>query len=256
MAELQARLVLNRLHADSTEQLEFLRSSTSVEVKGIVETQARKEELVAQLRTVPHVLAAIFSVDDLSSRKELDSNVSSVRTYSTVAETSPLEQFLRDEGKGTETLSAMSQRLLDAAVSVKQESSAIAELYRRFGTNVQLDEAGRSTLQQLLNAHASRLNQAVDEEDRVLTTTITQRPPGIEAWSAVDGTKTSLEPTAASNLALCRELISGTASSQRDARLIATELFHATERLRNSIQGISTTRSTPGQAASTPSEKR
>jgi hypothetical protein len=248
--------VLNRLHADSTEQLEFLRSQSSIEVKGIVESNARKQELVAQLRTVPHVLPAIFSVDDLRTHNQADNAVSSVRAYSTVAEASPLEQFFRTHGKGTETLNSTSQQLLDAALSVKQESSAIADLYQRFGSNTQLDEVGRSTLQQLLNAHASHLQQAVDVEDKILAETVMARPAALEAWSALDGTRSSLGTAASSNMALCKELISGNDGLQRDATLIASDLFRSTQQLRNSLHSIASSKSTPGQVASPLSEKR
>lgn len=256
LAELQARLVLNRLHADSTEQLEFLRSRSSVEVKGVVESNARKQELIAQLRTVPHVVLAIFSVDDLRTQGEGDSTASSVRAYSTVGQASPLEQFFRAQGKGTDTLNATSQQLLDAALSVKQESSAIAELYQRFGNNAQLDEAGKSTLQQLLDAHASHLQQAVDTEDRILVETVMTRPAALQAWSALEGTRSLLAPAASRNLDLCKELISGSDGSQRDATLIASDLFHVTQQLRNSLHSIASNKSTSGQAAIPTSEKR
>jgi hypothetical protein len=256
LAELQARLVLNRLHADSTEQLEFLRSQTSVEVKGVVESNERKHELVTQLRTVPHVLPAIFSIDDLRTHSETDSTASSVRAYSTVAQPSPLEQFLRLQGKGTDTLNTTSQQLLDAALSVKQESTAIAELYQKFGGNTQLDEVGRSTLQQLLDAHASHLRQAADVEDNILIETVMTRPAALEAWSALDGTRDKLGTAAASNMALCKELISGKDGSQRDATLIASDLFRATQGLRNSLHDFSSGKSISDQATSPVSQKR
>ncbi|HEX9198016.1 MAG TPA: hypothetical protein VF865_00525 [Acidobacteriaceae bacterium] len=255
LAELQARLVLNRLHADSTEQLEFLRSQSSIEVKGGVESNARKQELVAQLRTVPHVLPAIFSVDDLRTHNAADNAVSSVRAYSTVAQASPLEQFFRTQGKGIDALNSTSQQLLDVALSVKQESSSIADLYQRFGSDTHLDEVGRSTLQQLLNAHASRLQQSVDVEDRILAETVMARPATLEAWSALDDTRSSLGTAAASNMTFCKELISGSDGSQRGATLIASDLYRSTQELRNSLHGITSNRSTPGQVALPTSEK-
>jgi hypothetical protein len=256
LAELQARLVLNRLHADSTEQLEFLRSRTSVEVKGVVESNERKQELVAQLRTVPHVLPAIFNVDDLRMQSEADNTVSSVRAYSAVAQVSPLEQFFVAQGRGTDTLNSTSQRLLDAAISVKQESSAIAELYQRFGSDAQLNEVGRSTLQQLLDAHASHLRQAVEVEDSILVETVMARPALLEAWSSLDGTRASLGASAESNMALCKELISGREGSQREATFIVSDLFRSTQELRNSLHGISSSKTTPGQATPPLFQKR
>jgi anti-sigma factor RsiW len=256
LAELQARLVLNRLHADSTEQLEFLRSRSSIEVKGIVENNARKQELVAQLRTVPHVLPAIFSVDDLRTQSEPDNAVSSVRAYSAVAEESPLQQLFRSQGKGTDALNSTSQQLRDAALSVKQESSAIVDLYQRFGANTQLDEVAKSTLQQLLDAHASHLQEAVDVEDKILTETVMARPAALEAWSALNGTRSSLGPAAASNMTLCKELITGSDGSHRAAMLIASDLYRSTQELRNSLHAITSSKSSPGQAAPPTSEKR
>jgi hypothetical protein len=201
-------------------------------------------------------LPAIFSVDDLRTHSEPDNTVSSVRAYSTVAQASPLEQFFRAQGKGTDTLNSTSQQLLDAALSVKQESSAIADLYQRFGSNAQLDEVGRSTLQQLLNAHASHLQQAVDVEDRILAETVMARPAALEAWSALDGTRSSLGTAAADNMTLCKELITGSDGSQRNATLIASDLFRSTQQLRNSLHGIASSKPTPGQAALPTSEKR
>ena len=256
LAELQARLVLNHLHADSTEQLEFLRSQSAIEIKGVVESNARKQELVTQLRSVPHVVPAIFSVDDLRTHSDGDNTVSSVRAYSTVDQASPLELFFRVQGKGTDTLNATSQQLLDAALSVKQESSAIADLYQRFGNNTQLDEVGKSTLQQLLNAHASHLEQAVDEEDRILTETVMGRPTALDAWSTLEGTRSLLDPAASSNLALCKELISGNDGLQRDAALIVSDLFRTTQQLRNSLQGIASSKSPPDQANPPVSQKQ
>jgi hypothetical protein len=256
LAELQARLVLNRLHADSTEQLEFLRSQSSVEVKGIVESNARKQELVSQLRAVPHIVPAIFSVDDLRKHAETSNADSSVRAYSTVAQTSPLEQFFRAQGRGTDTVNSTSQRFLDAALSVKQESSAIADLYRRFGGDAQLDEAAKSTLQQLLNAHAFRLQQAVDVEDNILAETVMARPEGFAARAASGGGPDSLATAAENNMALSKELISGKDGSQRDATQIAADLFRSTQELRNSLHDIASSNATPGQITSPVSQKR
>ncbi len=142
------------------------------------------------------------------------------------------------------------------AISVKQESSAIADLYQRFGNDAQLDEAGKSTLQQLLDAHVSHLQQAVDVEDSVLAETVMARPAGLEAWSALDGTRASLGTAAASNMALCKELISGRDGSQRSATLIASDLFRSTQELRNSLHGISSSKPIPGQATPPLSQKR
>lgn len=255
LAELQARLVLNHLHADSTEQLEFLRSQTSVEIRGVVESNARKQELISQLRAVPHIVPAIFSVDELRTHAEAGNAVSSIRSYSTMDEASPLEQLLRAQGKGTEMLNAISQQLLDAALSVKQESSAIAELYQRFGDGAQLDEDGKSTLQQLLVTHASRLRQAVEVEDRILS----ENGIALPEASSSNMPSTAEEPlttTAENNMGLAKELITGKDGPQRDAAQIAAELFRSTQQLRGAIHGIADGNTSSGETSSPLPQKR
>jgi len=249
LAELQARLVLNRMHADTTEQLEFSRLQTTIEVKGIVESNQRKQDLVAQLRTIPHVLPAIFSIDDLRAHGGDSKATSSIRAYSSVAGPSPLEQSLRAQGRGTDDLNATSQKILDAALSITQESTAIDDLYRHFGGNKQLDEAERSALQNLLDAHASRLRQAVDLEDAVLAEAGMSATKVIVARPILGTEKPSMGPTALRNMALSRELISGNDGVHRDATLIAHDLFISTQELRNALRTVASSSSTSYQAA-------
>lgn len=64
-AELATKLVLNQLHADAGEQIEIRRGPQGIAVEGVVDTDARKRELQAGLRMVPHVIPSIQSVDDL-----------------------------------------------------------------------------------------------------------------------------------------------------------------------------------------------
>ncbi len=60
-AELNARLMLNQLHADNGEQIAIHRQRQEIVVEGVVETEERKRELQAQLRVVPHLTVAIQS---------------------------------------------------------------------------------------------------------------------------------------------------------------------------------------------------
>jgi DNA-directed RNA polymerase specialized sigma24 family protein len=252
LAELQARLVLNRLHADSTEELEFVRSESGVEVKGIVESDARKRELASALRMIPDIRPAIFSVEELHAHADANGAVSSIRAYSTVAQPSPLEQLFRAQGRGTESLNAISQQLFDATLSVGQESRALDELNQRFGNGSQLDDAGRRAFQQLLEAHATRLRSAADAEDAVLTKAGLDHSENDSALTAPG----RLDAAAANNMALCKELISGKADPQRSAPVIAEELYRATQALRDSLHSINSNQSSSSQALLPDSEKR
>ena len=100
--ELEARLVLSRLNADSTEQLEFSRSNNGIIINGVVETKERKNSLLAQLRRLPHVTSSIFSLEELTSRGASErSSIARVQEYSDVAGASPLEEFFRKHGKAS-----------------------------------------------------------------------------------------------------------------------------------------------------------
>jgi hypothetical protein len=238
LAELQARLVLNGLHADSTEQLEFQRSRSSIEVKGLVDSDERKRQLVAALRTVPHVVPAIFSVADLSVHSSNADSVSSIEEFSTVAVESPLERFLRARGESTEDLNGISQKLLDAALSIKQESTAISELRQRFGNDQKLDDAGKSTLRRLFEAHMSQLVAATDEEDTLVVRVIGAHPANGAGDNGAAPAPSSLAAEGSTPLNLCRELISSDNSTEVNVPDLATQLLKSTQSLRISAHKV------------------
>lgn len=249
LAELQARLVLNRLNADSTEQLEFSRSQSAIQVKGIVESTQRKNVLVAQLRQVPHVMPAIFSVEELNAREESSSAVSSVKTYSVVGQPSPLEQFFKAQGKDESAVSEVSQRLLDAAASVKQESSAIDDLLQRFGADTNLGDAGKATFSELIQRHITKLQSALDAEDNlihvnVLTVTANRRPVSVK-----DASPAALAAAGGRNMTLCREFISGGDAVARPAEVISSDVLDSAQQLRAILQSLSSINSVLSQVS-------
>jgi hypothetical protein len=242
LAELQARLVLNRLNADSTEQLEFTRSSSAIQVKGIVESTQRKNALVAQLRQVPHVVPAIFSIEELHAHMDSETGISSVKTYSVVGQPSPLEQFFKEHGKDQAAVSQVSQRLLDAAASVKQESSALSELLQRFASDPNLGDSGKSMLTELVGRHVATLQTALDTEDNVIGNNLFPSEINHDAGSAVDISPTALADSGGRNMALCREFISAGDTTPRPAETIASDLLSSTQQLRAILRGLSNSR--------------
>ncbi len=131
-AELGARLLLNHLHADTDEQIELNRRDNEIEVKGVVETEQRKQELQSQLRMIPHVLPSILSFDDLKNRDTAGGQTSKLSMANIANEPSPLELYLQVQGHGTDTLSPVSQRLLNDALIATRESKALREILQRF----------------------------------------------------------------------------------------------------------------------------
>jgi len=236
LAELQARLVLNRLNADSTEQLEFSRSSTSVQVKGVVESTERKNALVAQLKQVPHVMPAIFSIEELKAHRDSESSISSVKAYSAVGQPSPLEQFFQSHGKDQNAVSQVSQKLLDAAASVKQESGYLQELLQRFASDPNLGDSGRTALNELLHSHAVKLRIALDTEDTVIEDSLLLTPKERQPVPIAGLSSATLSDSGDRNMALCREFISGGNSTPRPAEAIASDLLASTQQSRTILQ--------------------
>ncbi len=63
-AELTARLVLSQLGADKTERIDLVRAADGVQVKGIVATSERKNQIESRLRQVTHVIPVIYTFQD------------------------------------------------------------------------------------------------------------------------------------------------------------------------------------------------
>jgi anti-sigma factor RsiW len=236
LAELQARLVLSRLNADSTEDLQFSRTPASVQVKGIVASTQRRNELIAALKQVPHVAPAIFSVEELNAMKAAQADASGVKAYSAVGRTSPLEMFFQDQGKDGAAVSDVSERLLDAAANVKQESHTIADLSLRFSGGSGLADPGRAAWNELLSRHAEKLASALDAEDALLRTNFVATPAGPQVAGAEAISPTQLADQADGNLILCRELISSNGGTPpRAAASIASDLLASIRRIRTMI---------------------
>jgi hypothetical protein len=256
LAELHARLVLNRLNADSTEELEFSRSRSSVQVKGIVESTERKDALMAQLRQVPHVSPAIFSVEELKTRKDPASTVSNVTVYSVVGVPSPLEQYFKAQGKTQDVVSQVSQELLDAAASVKQETGAIHDLLQRFASDPDLGEPGKSALNELVRSHAAKLQSALDTEDHVIGNNPLLGGVSHQPAPAEQNSPEALSTSGNHNMALCREFISAGNATPRPGEAIAIDLLGSTQQLRSILQGLSSNSKSSSQSANASAKNR
>ncbi len=243
LAELQARLVLNRLNADSTEELEFSRSQAAIQVKGIVESTQRKNELVTELRQVPHVTPTIFSVEELNARRDAQSGISSVKAYSAVGQPSPLEQFFREHGKDENAVSQVSQQLLDASASVRQESNAIHDLLQRFASDPNLGDSGKSALADLLNRHTAKLLTALTDEDTLIANNLIYSVANHQVGASTDDLPNALAVSGERNMALCSEFISGDGkASSRSAEAIASDLYASTQQIRTILHSLSSGR--------------
>ena len=254
-AELEARLALHQLDADSTnERVEIERTIKGIQVKGIVATAERKREIEARLHPIPYLFASIFTFDELTSRQAPETQVTSIKSESLSQSPSPLEQYLSGHGASRADISELGDELSDASVSISQESKAIAELVKEFGPNRNLSPLAEAALEKLLADHKVKIVTALDSEEKVLakiepsghTAEISSRvaPP-----SDISALLTALD----SHRALAMELISGGKEKSRSAAEIALDLDHSLRRLRAVVEGLSDPRPVSAAIQATPS---
>ncbi|MCU1321298.1 MAG: hypothetical protein JWM43_947 [Acidobacteriaceae bacterium] len=218
-AELGARLILNQLHADSGEQIEIRRDKDNVQVEGIVETDERKRQLQAQLRMVPHVVASVQSVADLKN-SFASAGPTTVQTASMPDLPSPLEISLHAHGRSVGDINSLAQRFFNVALTISQESKAIADLQTRFAPEEQRTIVVAATLSELIYSHRERLEAALKNERALL---VEARVTTVQS-SSFGRRTSSLTDAADKNLALSRELTQTNSPVTRSADLIIEEM--------------------------------
>ena len=231
-AGLGALLILNRLHADTGEQVKIHRAEGIVEVDGLVESEERKRQLQAQLAMVPHLAVSIRSVDDLNKSPDEGGAVSSVKSASIPDQASPLEQYLGARGQSINGVNGLAERFFNSALTISQESKAIADLQTRFAPESQMTIIALATLAELIYSHRERLEEALKEERKLLSEV--RRSGSGNGGSASD--KLSLLNGAERNLALSKELIETDSASPRNAASILTEMSATLEELTAAVQ--------------------
>jgi DNA-directed RNA polymerase specialized sigma24 family protein len=226
-AELEARLVLNQLHGDTGEQIHVTRSASGVQVKGVVDTDQRKSQLVGRLLQVPHVHPSILSVEEIGSQPQgIPSRVGqSIQAYSIEAQASPLEQYLREKKLPVDNLSAISQSLLDNCLKVQQAQGHLVELQYRFKGATQLPEDLQSQLTKLSQSYVNAIQAGLDADRRTLLslgfdTAAQSAPP-----SSSGQTDEDFDQQVHHYQNLCQELIASGTGQARSAQTIANDLI-------------------------------
>ena len=170
-SELAARVVLNQLHADTGEQIHLTRSASGIDVKGVVDTDTRKQQLVSRLALLPHVHSSLLSVEEIGARPPMHSAFGSgqpVQAYSVEAEPSPLEQYLRERKISLDQLGAISQSLLDESLRIQQAEVHLSELQQGFKEANQLPVDQQNQLTELSRNYINTIQAALDRNKRTL----------------------------------------------------------------------------------------
>jgi hypothetical protein len=228
-AELSTKLALDRVHADTGEQIEVARTPSGIEVRGITDTKERKHELEAELRMLPHLTASLLSIEEMKA-KASQPELSSVKVVEMQTQMTPLEAYYLAHGRDVAPLSKLSQQLLNSADTINLECRAIDDLQRRFSSRNGISPMASATLTDLLFTHKHKLLTALGDEGQLLTAAQIDAPQARGA-APIDNSDAALVALANRTLALARELATGKNGNGRSAEAIASDLTTAINEL-------------------------
>jgi DNA-directed RNA polymerase specialized sigma24 family protein len=245
--ELAARVALNQLHADTGEQIHLTRGATGIDVKGVVDTDSRKQEIVSRLALLPNVHSSILSVEEIGSRPPSRSGFGSdqpIQAYSVEAQPSPLEQYLREKRMPLDQLGAISQSLLDESLRIQQAEVHLSELQRRFKEANQLPADQQNQLTDLSRNYINTIQAALDGNKHTL---LAIGLDGVEPTASSSDSNShggDLEQQVRRYQELCQQLITNGTGEPASAVVIAGELGTSSALIRSSATQIHASTST------------
>ena len=232
-AELSALVVLNQLHADKGEQIEITRKGDGIQVRGLVESAALKQEIGSQLGHIHLVTPAVFTFDEMARSKFSANDISSIRTSSITHQSSPLELALEGKGEKSEQVAQLAQNLVQNALAAHRDSKLLADLARQFSARQDaMTPQAHSAFVALCTSHRQDLRTALAREEQLLRSAGFSPPASSENHSSPEPAE-SLSEVAAENFTLCWKLGSTDGTEARSAESIARELFPAIAKLRS-----------------------
>lgn len=224
--ELRTRLTLDRLHADTGEQIEVARGTYGIEVRGIVETEKRRKELETQLHMLPNVTTFLSSIDGMKAKPLQSDALSSVNVIEMQTRATALETYYLAHGRNVAPLGDLSRKLYNCAFAINLESKAIDELERRFASKGEMSAVASATLSDLLFTHKRKLLDVLGDEEEMLVNAQIKTAP-LKGVTSANQTDLALASQAERNLVLIRELVMGNSENNLPAEAIASELAAA-----------------------------
>lgn len=235
-AELTARTVLNQLHADTGEPINLVRSSTGIDVKGIVDTKARKRELLSHLWSIPNVHASILSAEEIGTRNlsgvETE-NEEPVKVYSVEAQISPLEEYLQEKNLPIEQLAPVSDNLLESSLRIIQAGTHFSEVQSRYKEANQLPTEVQTQMVDLSHNYAASITAGIYANKQILLSLGFVTRVSTPMAPEVNGPDSDVYELLRTYRQLCLEIIASNKSGQtRSAPVIAGEILEVGEQIR------------------------
>ena len=168
LAELQAMVVVNGISADSGKRISIIRGQSEIVVRGIVRDAGQRSDLTTKLRTVPHTVILLTTMDEMQQRPESLSNSAKVEMSSVVAEASPLEQYLIDRGKTREFASDIADRMFTDSGALLRASKALGALNEQFG-HKDLEPSAMGSYDSLRDSYREEIVAAIKDQGEALS---------------------------------------------------------------------------------------
>jgi hypothetical protein len=244
-AEIRARLALNQANADSGEQIVIRQSPSAVEISGLVEMNARKQELENSLRGIPLVTVSLQSVEEMvrNGHARRPSN-SRIQEFSITTRESPLQTYLGQKSMTREQSAELGSELLEAVLTIQKESHVLNFLNERFPGDVRgrLSSEGRALFGELFSRHRKNLRSAIAVETSLIASWVptTQAEPFPKAAQT---TVEELVREADQNKELCDETLAASKDTQRPVDRILSgmqQLLDRMEKLAANLDQLST----------------
>ena len=231
-AELLARLYLSRSNADMGDQIEFVRDSGSVLVKGLVDNDGRKQELNEALRGIRFLTVRINSVSDFKTDERPVPQENPAQEQTHVARVSLLEQHLVQHGHSRDDLARISAGLFNCSLAIHQASRNIEQLQLRFSRDQEMTSAAVEARNALLNRNVQRLIENLTEQQRLLDESEIEVRPGAGFTEIQESDPESMVRLAERNAAASKEMISSENQQQRPIERVAQELRETIAKMR------------------------
>jgi DNA-directed RNA polymerase specialized sigma24 family protein len=235
--ELAARVALNQLHADTGEQIHLTRVATGIDVKGVVDTDSRKQAIISRLALLPNVHSSILSVEEIGSRPPSRSAFGGdqpIQAYSVEAQPSPLEQYLREKNMPLDQLGAISQSFLDESLRIQQAEVHLSELQQRFKEVNQLPADQQNQLTALSRNYINTIRAALEGNKNTLLAVGLDGAEPAASSSDANSPGGNLEQQVRHYQELCQQLITNGMGKPASAEVIAGELGTSSALIRSS----------------------
>ena len=232
-AELQARLVLDQLHADTGEDIEVVRGASAVHVRGVVDTDNRRREIQNELHQIALVKPELQSLQEMARLRTPTPADGPMQVRAADLQPSPLESFLLEREVPTDQGVLLSRTLAEASITVEREARAFSQLgfNYRYSDSASMNEGNRQLLRTLKDQHLSRVLQALASEESALA-------PYVAVGDLNGVPSGSLTELAAGNHQLCDELVAGTGGNARSAVDILHDLARVTAQIRRTLDAV------------------